>query len=165
MVEQKFIIIGGVTGCGKTTISKNLALKLGYESLDADDFHSAENVAKMAQAIPLTTEDRLPWLETLSRLPEKYPRLVLACSALKPEYRRILQSHFDAFFIMLNTKKEVIQDRLTRRLEHYASFELVESQFKTLEMPKEDEKNAAIVENVGPVDEVIDKIIKILQNA
>ena len=55
MVEQKFIVIGGVTGCGKTTISQKLALKLGYESLDADDFHSAENVAKMAQAIPLTS--------------------------------------------------------------------------------------------------------------
>jgi len=94
MASIRFIIVMGVSGSGKTAIGKSLALKLGWDFYDADDFHPPENISKMASGIPLTDSDRAPWLVglnelILSRLKQNHCG-VLACSALKERYRQAL---------------------------------------------------------------------------
>jgi gluconokinase len=96
-MKTRFLIIIGVTGSGKTTVGKALADRLGWEFYDADDFHSSANIAKMANGIPLSDEDRLPWLVFLSSkisncLENGHPG-IMACSALKENYRQILLSN------------------------------------------------------------------------
>jgi carbohydrate kinase (thermoresistant glucokinase family) len=88
-----FVLVMGVTGSGKSTIGRLLALRLGFSFHDADDYHSPENRAKMAADIPLADADRWPWLEHLAQLAaswEKQGGAVLACSALKQAYREVL---------------------------------------------------------------------------
>src|SRR2546423_3336280 len=91
------IILMGVTGSGKTTVGKLLAATLGWPFYDADDFHPPENVERMRKGIPLTDEDRKPWLAALARLIDEAlahdQSIVLACSALKAAYRAQLQPH------------------------------------------------------------------------
>src|SRR5438105_2209154 len=88
------VILMGVSGSGKTTVSTMLAADLGWSFYDADDFHPASNVQKMASGIPLTDEDRLPWLQTLRDLIAthlvEHRSGVLACSALRERYRQML---------------------------------------------------------------------------
>ncbi len=85
------IILMGVSGAGKTTVGQLLAQQLHWDFADADDYHSATNIAKMRQGIPLTDDDRAPWLETLRTLISNWiaarKNAVLACSALKRAYR------------------------------------------------------------------------------
>ena len=88
------IVLMGVTGCGKTTVGKILANELGWHFYDADDFHPEENVEKMRQGIPLDDNDRMPWLQALRNLIDRAHdnefNVVLACSALKEQYRNML---------------------------------------------------------------------------
>ena len=87
------IVVMGVAGCGKSTIGKLLAKRLSLPFIEADEFHSKENVLKMSKGIPLNDEDRFPWLQSLSKelqLQEQKKGAVLACSALKENYRKML---------------------------------------------------------------------------
>jgi gluconokinase len=127
----------GVSGAGKTTIGKLLALRLGCDFLDADEFHPPQNVAKMASGVPLTDADRLPWLESLNRMLAEKPRAVLACSALKASYRDILARGLaDCRFVHLRGDIELIRARLAERRHRYMPASLLESQFATLEPPR-----------------------------
>jgi gluconokinase len=132
------VVVMGVSGSGKTTIGKLLAQRLGCEFLDGDDFHPPANVAKMAAGIPLTDEDRWPWLEGLNDKLRARKDAVLACSALKQAYRDILArglSH--CVFVYLNGSLELIQGRLEHRKHHYMPASLLQSQFATLEPPRD----------------------------
>src|SRR5262249_2701923 len=99
------IIVMGVTGSGKTTVGVLLAQRLGWLFLDADDFHSAANKAKMHAGTPLTDADRLPWLQALhARLGELQAtrqNAVLGCSALKQSYRDLLREGIDERLVYL----------------------------------------------------------------
>src|ERR1700689_3432161 len=90
------VLVMGVTGSGKTTLGKLLAQRLGWLFLDADDFHPAENIEKMKHGVPLTDQDREPWLVAihakLLKCAAKNQDAVLACSALKQSYRERLAS-------------------------------------------------------------------------
>src|SRR6201994_1112395 len=90
------LVLMGVTGSGKSTIGKLLAAETGWRYADADDFHSEANRAKMHAGIPLTDEDRQPWLKTLHNLLlgwyESGISGILGCSALKQSYRDVLTS-------------------------------------------------------------------------
>jgi gluconokinase len=136
------IVVMGVSGAGKTTVGKLLAEKLGWTFLDADDFHSPANVAKMRSGIPLTDEDRLPWLEAIrKRLDEALVRkenVVLACSALKHDYQHYLQQHDPRHihYVFLGASEEVIAKRLAARKGHFMNPRLLHSQFETLEPPE-----------------------------
>jgi gluconokinase len=138
----------GVSGCGKTTIGRMLAARLGWEFYDADDFHSPENIAKMAKGIPLTDEDRKPWLDALRRqiaecLADNHPG-VLACSALKAAYREELVDHDDDIQIVyLKGSFDVIWKRMEGRKNHYMKPDMLASQFAALEEPPD-----ALVEDV-----------------
>jgi len=129
----------GVTGSGKTTAGRKLAESLGWKYFDADDFHSAANVAKMKNGVPLNDEDRKPWLESLQRLIQE--RLandqpaVLACSALKESYRDVLIIDERVKLVYLKGDYDLIKARLSARSNHYMNPALLESQFQTLEEP------------------------------
>jgi gluconokinase len=133
-------IVMGVSGSGKTTMAQKLARATGGDWLDADDFHSTENKAKMAAGIPLTDEDRRPWLERLHaelRLAAHKSRpLFLACSALKQKYRdRLVAGLPQAGFVYLQGPPELIRARLAGRSNHFMPAGLLESQFADLEEP------------------------------
>ena len=136
------VIVIGVTGCGKTTVGAMLAEACGWDFRDADDFHPAENVAKMKSGKPLADEDRWPWLDRLNALLLDSARqgrsLVLACSALKQIYRdRLVQGGVAARFVFLDGNKELIRRRLLDRHGHYMNPSLLDSQFAILERPTE----------------------------
>jgi gluconokinase len=158
-METRFIIIMGVTGSGKTTIGQALADILGWDFFDADDYHTCENIAKMANGIPLTDEDRLPWLATLEAkisncLKDNHPG-VLACSALKEAYRQILLSnHPEILIIYLRGGYELILSRLSTRTGHFMQSVMLQSQLDILEEPE----NALVVDINSPVDIIVEEI-------
>ncbi|MFD1315690.1 NADP-dependent phosphogluconate dehydrogenase [Namhaeicola litoreus] len=133
------VVVMGVSGCGKTTVGKNLATKLGLPYFDADDFHSELNIKKMQSAIPLTDEDRRPWLESIAeemRSWDKEKGAVLACSALKEMYRKVFnQTIKNIHWVYLNGDFDLIKSRLENRAGHYMKSDLLKSQFDTLEIP------------------------------
>ncbi|MGV0102606.1 gluconokinase [Nostoc sp. DSM 114167] len=134
------IIVMGVSGSGKTTIGKLLADSLEWEFSDADTFHSPENVEKMRRGIPLSEEDRMPWLQDLQTAIKHWlqenKNVVLACSALKNSYRQFLVVDSERIkLVYLKGSYELIQKRLKERSNHYMSEKLLDSQFYTLEEP------------------------------
>lgn len=136
----KVFIVMGVSGCGKTTVGRALAQALACPFYDGDDYHPAENIAKMANGIPLNDDDRRPWLARLHTLVAVHEAngetAVLACSALKKTYRDQLRgrSH-NVQFIYLNGDFATIWQRMQARTDHYMKAEMLQSQFDTLEVP------------------------------
>ena len=135
------IVLMGVSGSGKSTVGKKLAESLGWKYFDADDFHSKANVEKMKSGVPLTDADREPWLRELRDLItaclEKKTDAVLACSALKDNYRKHLLVNDDVRLVYLKGDQDLIEDRLNRRRGHFMNPALLESQFAALEEPRE----------------------------
>lgn len=154
------IILMGVTGCGKTTIGKQLAQELNWPFYDGDDFHPAANIEKMRSGIPLTDEDRDPWLNILRNLiREKLnanQSAILACSALKQKYRDRLQvDPENVRFVFLQGDFDMIAQRLTARTNHYMDPNLLTSQFEALEEPSD-----ALAVNIAATPEAISSRIK-----
>lgn len=136
------VIVMGVTGVGKTTVGELLAARTGWSFYDADAYHSAANVEKMRSGIPLTDDDRWPWLDRLNALLReaegKRESAILACSALKQRYRDRLQNGLtDVRWIYLSGSVELISSRLQARKGHYMNPKLLASQFEALEPPKD----------------------------
>jgi 6-phosphogluconate dehydrogenase/gluconokinase len=134
------LIVCGVSGTGKTTIGTLLSEALNIPFFDADDFHPASNIEKMAGGYPLDDEDRRPWLETLAgNLPawEKEGGAVLACSALKESYRATLGARCSEStrWIVLYASEAVLAERLTSRKGHFFDQQLLSSQLDAFEMP------------------------------
>lgn len=129
----------GVSGSGKTTIGKLLSEKTGIPFFDADDFHPANNIEKMKNSIPLSDEDRFPWLNTLANKTmdwENSGGAILACSALKESYRELLNKNVNnPIWIYLNGSFEQIKKRIESRNSHFMKASLLKSQFDTLEVP------------------------------
>ena len=134
------LIVMGVSGSGKTTIGQWLSARLGCPFLDADDFHPPGNVRKMAVGDALTDEDRWPWLEILAgkirqHIHDKQP-MVMACSALKQVYRRVLRVDSACVrFVYLKGDYDTILRRMHMRQSHFMKASLLKSQFEVLEEP------------------------------
>lgn len=129
----------GVSGAGKTLIGQRLARRLDMPFYDGDDFHPKSNIQKMESGQPLNDDDRRPWLEILARKMNEWEKsggAILACSALKKQYRRILVSQESARFIYLKGTLSLIAERLAQREGHFMPEELLASQFEALEEPK-----------------------------
>lgn len=133
------VILMGVTGAGKTTVGKALAAELHWRFVDADDFHPAANIAQMRRGIPLTDEDREPWLAALHDTIESWlaggQDVVLACSALKQSYRALLAVSPDVKIVYLKGAPGLFAERLSHREGHYMNPALLQSQFQALEEP------------------------------
>ncbi len=134
------VVLMGVSGSGKTVIGLLLSKRLGWPLLDADDFHPPENIEKMRSGVPLTDEDRWPWLDRLNALlKDKASRgesVFLACSALKGTYRdRLAAGCRDVRWVYLKGSFELIESRLKVRKGHYMKAGLLKSQYETLEEP------------------------------
>jgi len=148
------ILVMGVTGSGKTTVGRLLAKRLGWIFLDADDFHSAANKEKMHRGIPLTDADRAPWLaaihDALLRENSNRQNVVLACSALKQEYRNTLSEDLILEVVYLRGSPSQLRRNLATRENHFAGENLVASQLATLEEPA-----GAAVEDIDRTPEEI----------
>jgi gluconokinase len=152
------IIVMGVTGSGKTTVGSLLAQQLGWRFADADDFHPQSNVGKMRHGIPLNDDDRRPWLERLRADIAKQDgagrNLVLACSALKKEYREMLTAGPAVKFVYLKGSVQLIAHRLEARHGHFADEKILAGQFADLEEPD----NAVVVDIAETPKEVVGEI-------
>ncbi len=135
------ILLMGVSGAGKTTVGKLLGEELGWKFVDGDDYHSAANVKKMRDGIPLTDFDRAPWLMTLQGLVRGWvvaeENAILACSALKQKYREVLLVGPEVRIIYLRGTPELLQQRLHMRAGHFMSETMLASQMDTLEEPED----------------------------
>jgi MFS transporter, ACS family, tartrate transporter len=153
------VVVMGVAGSGKSTIAGTLAQRLGWVFLDADQFHTPANKEKMHRGIPLTDADRLPWLDAihaeLAANDAKGKGVVLACSALKEEYRRRLSRELAPRFVFLKGSYELIEARMRERSGHFASESILEDQFKTLEEPRD----AIVVDIDAPVEAIVARIL------
>ena len=148
----------GVTGAGKTTVGTLLAKQLGWQFADADDFHSPLNKEKMSRGVALTDADRGPWLQAIHEAMVQWEaagqNAVVACSALKHAYRKLLREGVNAKFVYLRGTAELILERLQQRKGHYATGELVASQFAALEAPKGD----YVVDIADPPESIVKEI-------
>ena len=134
------LLVMGVAGSGKTTIGRQLADALGWAYHEADDFHSAANKAKMGAGIPLTDEDRAPWLaaihEGMARTAREGKSAVFTCSALKARYRDALLAGLEGVgLVFLHGDRELLLRRLQGRSEHYMKPDMLDSQLAILEPP------------------------------
>lgn len=154
----------GASGAGKTSVGREVARRLAWEFVDADDFHSAEALRKMSSGLPLGDADREPWLTRLGA--EIRARIasgrdtVLACSALKDRFRRTLAGDRpgDVEFVYLRAGRDVLESRLAGRTEHFFRPELLASQLEALEEPHD----ALVIDAASPVDAVAGEIVRVL---
>lgn len=164
------LILMGVVGAGKTTIGTLLAQRLGWYFVDADDFHSEQNKARIAAGIPLTDSDRGPWLASLRRAIREWEaatcKVILACSSLKRSYREELQApeaaHAGAVrFVYLKGDYGLILARLRSRHGHFATESILRSQLADLEEPD----NSITVSIAKAPEEIVTEIMGKLNNS
>ncbi|MFC9833277.1 gluconokinase [Rhodococcus sp. NPDC127530] len=128
----------GVAGCGKTSVAQAISEITGARLGEADELHPASNIDKMSRGIPLTDDDRGPWLEDIARWlaagAETGIPGVIACSALKRRYRDVLRSGgAPIFFVHLRADRDLIAVRMNARTDHFMPTSLLDSQFAILE--------------------------------
>lgn len=132
------LVIMGVSGSGKTTISTLLSEHLGWIAAEADEFHPTANIEKMASGTPLEDADRWPWLESISAWmgtqAENGRSTIVTCSALKRSYREVLDAApGEVHFIHLNGDVDLLRERMKTRSGHFMPASLLPSQMSTLE--------------------------------
>jgi gluconokinase len=157
------LIVMGVSGSGKSTIGTLLAMQLHWDFEDADWFHPAANVEKMHSGIPLTDEDRWPWLNAIADWIDKARisgrHAVIACSALKRRYRDVLiGDRKDVRLVYLKGDEALIARRFATRHEHFMPASLLHSQFEALQEPGPDE-NPITVSIEPPPREIVSRIL------
>jgi len=155
------VIIFGVSGVGKTTVGKLLARELGWQFLEADDFHPAANIKKMRSGRPLTDDDRWPWLERLRKQIEQWlsagENAVLACSALKRAYRDRLRLSDEIKFVFLCGDYALVEKQVRSRRRHFMNPDLLQSQFDDLQQPQTDEHALTVAVGRTP-EEIVEEI-------
>jgi gluconokinase len=157
------LVVMGVSGAGKTTVAVGAAGRLGWTFAEGDDFHPAANVAKMRAGIPLTDEDRAPWLHALAAWigarEAAGDDAVLACSALRRAYRDVLaDGHPSVCFVHVTAAPDTLRQRLQTREGHYMPASLLGSQLDTLEPLQPDEKGLTLPGDGDP-DTVVDALL------
>jgi gluconokinase len=156
------IVVMGVSATGKTSVAIPLAEELGCEFVEGDELHPRQNIEKMTHGIPLTDEDRWPWLQAIAELVSvkdfEGTSTVVTCSALKRSYRDVLRDAAPTFFVHLDAPFEVLRDRMQHRTKHFMPAALLKSQFATLE-PLGDDESGAVIDVSPPLDEVVEEAV------
>ncbi len=156
------VVVMGVSGSGKSTIGKMLATVLNCSFQEGDALHSAANIAKMSCGTPLTDEDREPWLAAIhSHIRDFVGRgedLVVACSALKRQYRESLATGVPVTWVYLQASKDLIRSRIVRRTSHFMKADMLDSQFAILEEPS----GAIVADAAERPDVVVRQILELL---
>ncbi len=163
------LVVMGVSGCGKSTVSQAIGEKLGLQVADGDDFHSAESRAKMHSGIALEDADRWPWLDRIAnhladcKVGATYGGVV-ACSALKLAYRdRIRALVPDVLFIFLDGSSDLIRERMAMRQGHFMQLSLLDSQLSTLEKPTSREKDVVAINIDNSIESITAKIVSAIE--
>lgn len=159
------IVIMGVAGCGKTTVGEELARVTGWEYMDGDTLHPQANIVKMSAGIPLTDNDRWPWLEAVgAKLATSPGSTIIGCSALKRAYRDKIRAYAGGpvTFVHLAGSRELISARMKARTGHFMPATLLDSQFATLEPPQEDE-TAITIDVADTLEASIGKLVTLLK--
>jgi len=164
MTPARRVCVMGVSGAGKTVVGTLLADALGAAFLEGDALHPAENVRRMAQGIPLTDDDRRPWLATIAARVADARRtdagLVVACSALKRAYRDVLRgADAELTLVHLTGNAALIRQRMTRRVGHYMPATLLDSQLAALEVPGTDE-HALTCDVADTPEDIVARIVE-----
>lgn len=156
--DSAIYVIMGVSGCGKSMVGTAIAAGLDVPFLEGDTLHPPENVAKMAQGIPLTDDDRLPWLDKIGSeiAAAGAEGLVVSCSSLKKIYRERLRSFADGrlVFVFLDGSEAVLAERMAARRGHFMPASLLKSQLATLEDPS-GEPDVITIDISPPPEQVI----------
>jgi gluconokinase len=157
------VLLAGVSGSGKSTVGQLLASRLDWPFIDGDSLHPAANIAKMRAGVPLTDEDRWPWLEAVAAVMDDHIAAgrpaVIACSALKRSYQDLLLAgRPPARLVFLDAGRDLLAARLAARHGHFFRADLLDSQLATLESPQPGER-VLTVPAVGPADQVAGQII------
>ncbi|WP_018898505.1 gluconokinase [Rhizobium sp. 2MFCol3.1] len=153
------IIVMGVSGSGKSSVGEAIAQALAVEFAEGDALHPASNVEKMSKGIPLTDEDRFPWLDiigkTMRAALDRNESIIVSCSALKKSYRDRLRTAVagNLFFVYLHGSKELLTVRMGARKGHFMPLSLLENQLATLEVPT-GEPGVVTVDIDTTVDEI-----------
>jgi carbohydrate kinase (thermoresistant glucokinase family) len=161
------VLVMGVSGSGKTTVADGVARRNGWHLVEGDKFHPPANVAKMSAGIPLTDDDRWPWLAAIAReidaIRARGESAVVASSALKRAYRDVLiGGRPDVVLVYLKGSKDLIAARMAARRNHFMPPALLDSQFATLEEPSEDEHPVVVSIDAAP-DAIVDEVARKLK--
>jgi gluconokinase len=162
------VVVAGVAGSGKTTVGQLLARRLGWQFADGDSFHPAANVAKMRAGLPLTDDDRRPWLAAITAWMDDIiasgQSATLACSALKRRYRdELLGGRQQAAMVFLTITAAQDEARLHRRKGHFFHEPLMASQFAALELPDPAERQVHLFPTADrPPGQIVTDIIAML---
>ena len=165
--EYQPLVVMGVSGSGKSTVAAALAQHLGYNFIDGDSLHSANNIEKMSNGVALDDEDRWPWLRAVGeRLQGDVSRergVVVACSALKRAYRDLLRDYEPRlFFVFLDGPVSILQSRIDDRSEGFMAPSLLGSQLATLEVLESDELGVRVTIEKS-VDQIVDAVLAIVE--
>ncbi|QHC35875.1 gluconokinase [Komagataeibacter xylinus] len=138
--RPRVLVVMGVSGCGKSTVAQLMAERMGWPVIEGDDLHPPANIARMSNGIPLTDEDRAPWLDRIAAAilawREQGQCGIVTCSSLRRAYReRIGAGHAEVCFVYLKGSREDIAPRLRQRTGHFMPVGMLDSQFATLEEP------------------------------
>ena len=156
------VVVMGVAGCGKSTVAEAIRDRMGYVMAEGDDFHPQANIDKMSAGIPLTDEDRWPWLRVINSWMVARDSIgestVVSSSALKRSYRDVLRENVPVFFVHLSGTPELIGERIAARKGHFMPPALLPSQFAALEPLQPDEPGIEISIE-GTMEEMIERAI------
>lgn len=164
--QPRFIVVMGVSGSGKTTVAKGIAQTMNWIFAEGDEFHSDANVEKMRSGVPLTDEDRWPWLRSIGAWIDEHESggrsAVITCSALRRAYRDLLrEGRPTVSFCHVDVPQEVLEERLGARTGHYMPASLLPSQLATLE-PLGDDEPGVVVHAIGDQQQVLKEALEAL---
>ena len=168
-MTQTHLVVMGVAGCGKSTVAKALQERLGWIVAEGDDYHPASNIAKMSSGIPLSDEDRWPWLDTIAAWTAEQDRAGLptvgTCPALRRVYRdRLRAAPGRTVFVHLTGTPELLTARMSARTDHFMPPTLLPSQLATLE-PLQADEEAIVIDIDRSIDEIAEVAISQLHLA
>ena len=164
--QGPIVVVMGVSGCGKSTIGAALALREGLPFLDADDYHPKTNIDKMSAGVPLTDQDRWPWLsvfgDAMREAAKEKGGVIAACSALKRTYRTHLLERIGLpmVYVLLDGDRDILLKRISARKGHYMPSTLLDSQLAALEKPTADEPALTIY-----IEQDVDSIVEEIKSA